>query len=196
MPESPAADLTRLLLAWRAGDEGALNQLIPQVYDELRRLAHARIRAQDSGGTLQTTALVHEAYLHLVDARRVAWHDRAHFYALCSQAMRRILVDAARARSSLKRGGDAVRIPFEEGLATAPGRDRELIALDDALKELAQTEPRESQVVELRYFGGLSVEETAEVLQVSPRTVARDWNMARLWLLQVLRQGEEGVSRR
>ena len=187
MPEPSAPDVTRLLLAWREGDEGALGRLVPLVYGELRRLAHARIRAEDPGRTLQTTALVHEAYLRLVDARRVPWKDRTHFFALCAQAMRRILVDAARTRGSLKRGGDSPRVPFQEWLAVSPGRDAELVALDDALTELAKVEPRKSQVVELRYFGGMSVEETAEVLKVSPQTVMRDWNMAKLWLLRALR---------
>jgi len=189
MPGPSAPDVTRLLLAWREGDEGALEQLIPLVYHELRRLAHARIRAEHPGGTLQTTALVNEAYLRLVDARQVPWRDRTHFFALCAQAMRRILVDAARTRGSLKRGGDTPRMPFDEWQAVSPGRDAELVALDDALNELAEAEPRKSQVVELRYFGGLSVEETAEVLKVSPQTVMREWNMAKLWLLRALRDG-------
>jgi RNA polymerase sigma factor (TIGR02999 family) len=189
MPESSAPDVTRLLLAWRGGDDGALARLVPLVYGELRRLAHARIRAEDPGRTLQTTALVHEAYLRLVDARQVHWKDRTHFYALCAQAMRRILVDAARTRGAVKRGGDSPRAPFYEWQAVSPGRDAELVALDEALTELAAVEPRKSQVVELRYFGGLSVEETAEVLKVSPQTVMRDWNMAKLWLLQALRHG-------
>ena len=189
MPEPSAPDVTRLLLAWREGDEGALGQLVPLVYGELRRLAHARIRAEDPGRTIQTTVLVNEAYLRLVDARRVPWKDRTHFFALCAQAMRRILVDAARTRGSLKRGGDAPRVQFEEWLAVSPGRDAEFVALDDALSELAKVEPRKSQVVELRYFGGMSVEETAEVLKVSPQTVMRDWNMAKLWLLRALRHG-------
>jgi RNA polymerase sigma factor (TIGR02999 family) len=189
MPEPSAPDVTRLLLAWRGGDEGALGQLVPLVYQELRRLAHARIRAENPGRTLQTTALVNEAYLRLVDARKVLWKDRTHFFALCAQAMRRILVDAARTRGSLKRGGDAVHVPFDEWQAVSPGRDAELVALDEALTELAEVEPRKSQVVELRYFGGLSVEETAEVLKVSPQTVMRDWNMAKLWLVRALRHG-------
>jgi RNA polymerase sigma factor (TIGR02999 family) len=195
MPGPSAPDVTRLLLAWREGDEGALEQLIPLVYHELRRIAHARIRAEHPGGTLETTALVNEAYLRLVDARQVPWKDRTHFFALCAQAMRRILVDAARTRASVKRGGDTPRVPFVEWQAVSPGRDAELVALDDALTELAQAEPRESQVVELRYFGGLSVEETAEVLGVSARTVARDWTMARLRLLRALTGGPVPQSR-
>ena len=189
MPEPSAPDVTRLLLAWREGDEGALGQLVPLVYGELRRLAHARIRAEDPGRTIQTTVLVNEAYRRLVDARRGPWKHRTPFFALCAQAMRRILVDAARTRGSLKRGGDAPRVQFEEWLAVSPGRDAEFVALDDALSELAKVEPRKSQVVELRYFGGMSVEETAEVLKVSPQTVMRDWNMAKLWLLRALRHG-------
>jgi RNA polymerase sigma factor (TIGR02999 family) len=194
MPDSSAQDLTRLLRAWREGDENALAQLVPLVYEELRRLAHARIRAEDPGRTLQTTALVHEAYLRLVDARQVPWKDRAHFFALCAQAMRRILVDAARTRGARKRGGDTPRVPFYEWQAVSPERDAELVALDDALTDLAKEEPRKGQVVELRFFGGLSVEETAEVLSVSPQTVMRDWNMAKLWLLRALRHSATGEA--
>jgi RNA polymerase sigma-70 factor (ECF subfamily) len=187
MSPPPAADVTGLLHAWRAGDDGALARLVPAVYHELRRLAHARMRAQEPGHTLQTTALVHEAYLRLVDARQVSWQNRTHFYALCAQAMRHILVDAARARGSLKRGGGAARVPFEEALAVSPQPDVDLLALDEALTRLAETDPRKGRVVELRYFGGLSVEETAEVLKVSPQTVMRDWNLAKLWLVRALR---------
>jgi RNA polymerase sigma factor (TIGR02999 family) len=150
------------------------------------------MRAVSPNQTLQTTALINEAYLRLVDAD-VPWRDRAHFYAVCAQAMRRILVDGARARGSVKRGGGRVHVQLEEWLATTPERDRDLLALDDALADLAAAEPRKSRVVELRYFGGLSVEETAEVLKVSPQTVMRDWNAAKLWLLRALdrRTGQE-----
>jgi RNA polymerase sigma-70 factor, ECF subfamily len=185
-----APDVTRLLLAWRDGDDAALERLIPLVYRELRTLAHARMRREHPGLTLQTTALVHEAYLRLVKARQVSWQNRSHFFALCAQAMRRIVVDSARARHSLKRGGRARHVPLEEALVASAGRDGDVLALDEALTDLAKADPRKSRVVELRYFGGLSVEETAEVLRVSPQTVMRDWNMARLWLVKALRNRE------
>jgi RNA polymerase sigma factor (TIGR02999 family) len=190
MSLSPAADVTRLLHAWRAGEDGALDRLMPLVYDELRRVAHARMRAQSPGHSLQTTALVHEAYLRLVDAREHDWQNRTHFFALCAQAMRQILVDIARAKGAAKRGGGAPRVPFEDWIAPSPAPDVDLLALDEALTQLASEDPRQGQVVELRYFGGLSVEETAEVLKVSPQTVMRDWNMAKLWLVRALRHQE------
>jgi len=189
MPGPSTADVTRLLVAWRGGDDAALSRLAPLVYRELHRLAHARMRGQAAGVTLQTTALVHEAYLRLVDARQMPWQNRAHFFAVCAQAMRCIVVDAARARESLKRGGHGVRIAFRESRVASPDRDINLLALDEALTELAKTEPRKSKVVELRYFGGLSVEETAEVMQVSPQTVMRDWKMAKLLLARAIRHG-------
>jgi len=187
----PAADITRLLHAWRAGEDGAFERLVPLVYGELRRVAHARMRGQQAGHSLQTTALVHEAYLRLVDARDHNWQNRTHFFALCSQAMRQILVDAARARGAAKRGG--VRVPFEDWLAASPPPDIDLLALDEALTRLAAEDPRQGQVVELRYFGGLSVEETAEVLGVSPQTVMRDWSAAKLWLVRALRHAGDAV---
>ena len=186
MPAPSSPHVTRLLLAWRAGDEGALARLIPLVYAELRRLAHRRLRGTDPNRTLQTTALINEAYLRLVDARDVPWQNRVHFYAVCAHAMRHILVDRVRARASLKRGGDRVHVRLEEWLVAAPEQAPDLIALDEALRELAAAEPRRSQVVELRYFGGLTVEETADVLKVSRQTVMRDWNAAKLWLLRAL----------
>jgi RNA polymerase sigma-70 factor, ECF subfamily len=182
--------VTGLLLAWREGDDAALERLIPLVYRELRTLAHARMRREHPGLTLQTTALVHEAYVRLVEARHVSWQNRSHFYALCAQAMRRIVVDAARARHSLKRGGRAEHVPLDEARVASPGRDGDVLALDEALTDLSKADPRKSRVVELRYFGGLSVEETAEVLCVSPQTVMRDWKMARLWLVKALRHRE------
>jgi RNA polymerase sigma factor (TIGR02999 family) len=192
MPLPPAPEITQLLRAWRAGDDGALDHLAPLVYRELHYLAHARMRQEQPGHTLQTTALVHEAYLRLLEARRVDWQDRAHFFALCARAMRQILVDAARARGSLKRGGPGPAVAFDERLAVSPARDPELLALDEALRQLSAGDPRQGKVVELRYFGGLSVEETAEVLGVSPQTVMRDWKLAKLWLARALRHaGEE-----
>jgi RNA polymerase sigma-70 factor, ECF subfamily len=179
-----------LLLAWRDGDNAALERLIPLVYRELRTLAHARMRREHPGLTLQTTALVHEAYVRLVEARHVSWQNRSHFYALCAQAMRRIVVDAARTRHSLKRGGRAEHVPLDEARVASPARDDDVLALDEALTDLAKADSRKSRVVELRYFGGLSVEETAEVLRVSPQTVMREWKMARLWLVKALRHRE------
>jgi RNA polymerase sigma-70 factor, ECF subfamily len=185
-----APDVTGLLLAWRDGDNAALERLIPLVYRELRTLAHARMRREHPGLTLQTTALVHEAYVRLVEARHVSWQNRSHFYALCAQAMRRIVVDAARTRHSLKRGGRAEHVPLDEARVASPARDDDVLALDEALTDLAKADSRKSRVVELRYFGGLSVEETAEVLRVSPQTVMREWKMARLWLVKALRHRE------
>lgn len=178
--------VTELLVAWRAGDESALERLIPLVHDELHRLARRQMRRERDGHTLQTTALVNEAYLRLVDLSGVRWQDRAHFFAMSARLMRRILVDHARSRHYLKRGGDARRLTFDEGLAVAADPRADLVALDDALQALARLDPRKSQVVELRYFGGLSVDETAEVLHVSPETVMRDWRLAKAWLLREL----------
>jgi len=190
VPDSSTPDITQLLVAWRGGDEGAFERLAPLVYRELHKLAHARMRGQPAGLTLQTTALVHEAWVRLVDERHMPWQNRAHFYGVCAQAMRCILVDAARARVAQKRGGDAVRVPFNEAVCKSPAPDADVLALDEALGELARADPRKARVVELRYFGGLTVEETAEVLQVSPETVMRDWKVAKLRLLAALR-GEE-----
>jgi RNA polymerase sigma-70 factor, ECF subfamily len=186
LPAPSEPDVTQLLLAWRAGDDGALARLVPLVYGELRRLAHHCRRGEHPDQTLQTTALVNEAYVRLVGAQTIPWQNRAHFLAVCAHAMRHILVDAGRSRRSSKRGGDAIHVQLEEWFAAAPGRPPDLVALDDALTELAAVEPRRSQVVELRYFGGLSVEETAEVLGLSRQTVIRDWNAAKLWLLRAL----------
>jgi len=179
----PAPDVTRLLLRWRQGEADALDRLLPFVYNELRHLAHARMRAESPGRhTLQTTALVHEAFLRLVNAERVEWRNRAHFYALCARLMRRILVDRARGRCADKRGGEARAIPFGDWLGAVPARDEELLALEEAIQRLGQSHPRKAQVVVLRYFGGLTIEETAEALDTSPETVKRDWKVARLWL--------------
>jgi RNA polymerase sigma factor (TIGR02999 family) len=180
---SPAPDVTRLLLAWRQGDPDALDRLLPRVYSALRRLAHARMRAESPGcQTLQTTALVHEAYVRLVDGTQVAWQNRVHFYAVCARLMRRILVDRARARRARKRGGEAHSVAFGEWQGAVPAQEEALLALDEALSRLSASDPRKGQVVELRYFGGLTVEETAEALGLSPETVSRDWKVARLWL--------------
>jgi RNA polymerase sigma factor (TIGR02999 family) len=175
-------DITRLLKAWGDGDPAALEQLVPLVYRELRRLARRRMRAENPGGTLQTTALVNEAYIRLVGVTNMAWQDRAHFFAVSAQIMRRILVDAARSRVSARRGGAAPRLNLDEDLDASPRRARELIALDDSLNALAQMDSRKARVIELRFFGGLSVEETAEVLKISPQSVMRDWKLAKAWL--------------
>ena len=193
MPTPSPHEVTRLLVAWRAGDRGASERLVPLVYRELHRLAHARLRGQARELTLQTTALVHDAYVRLIDQQHMPWQNRAHFFAVCAQAMRCILVDAARARGTQKRGGRVVRVPFDEARVGSPQPDADVLALDEALSELSKAEPRKGQVVELRYFGGLTVEETAEVLGVSPETVMRDWTMAKLWLLRALRHGAEGA---
>jgi RNA polymerase sigma factor (TIGR02999 family) len=178
--------ITDLLLDWNAGDEDALQQLVPLVHDELRRLAHHYMAGERAHHPLQTTALVNEAYLRLVDSSRVRWQNRAHFFAVSAQLMRRILIDVARARQKLKRGGDAVHVSFNEALTVSHQPTPALIALDDALKTLATVDERKSKVVELRFFGGLSVEETAEVLKVSPLTVMRDWSLAKTWLFREL----------
>ena len=195
-PEGP--DVTRLLVAWHGGDREALNTLLPLVYAELRRLAHRQMRGERAGHPLQTTALVNEAYLRLVDSDRVQWQNRAHFLAISAGLMRRILVDAARERGSLKRGGKAVHISHDDApdVARTPGVD--VVALDAALEALAALDVRKSQVVELRYFGGLSVDETAEALGVSAETVTRDWRMAKLWLVRELKAGapQEPADRR
>jgi RNA polymerase sigma-70 factor (ECF subfamily) len=170
------------LKAWGSGDEQALERLTPIVYPELRRLAARYLRRESAGNTLQPTALVHEAYLRLIDARLVHWEDRAHFFAVCAQMMRRILVSAARKRTAGKRGGAAVVIQLNESIDGAPMRDERIIALDDSMNALAKFDARKAKVVELRFFGGLSVQETASVLNISEQTVLRDWRLARTWL--------------
>ena len=183
------AQVTRLLLAWNQGDDAALEELLPIVYAELRRLARDYMARERHGHTLQPTALINELYLRLVDVRQVQWQNRAQFVAVCARLMRRVLVDAARSRGSTKRGGQAQQIPFDERLAPRGGRQDELLALDEALNRLAETRPRRSQVVELRVFGGLTVEESAEVLHVSAETVMRDWRFAKAWLTRELKGG-------
>jgi RNA polymerase sigma-70 factor (ECF subfamily) len=178
-------DVSTLLRAWSDGEQSALDQLTPVVYAELRRLAHRQMGHERAGHSLQTTALVNEAYLRLVDCNRMRWVDRAHFFAVSAQLMRRILIDNAR-RHNLKRGGGVEQVPFELAEVAIPGRDPDLLALDDALESLAQFDPRKAQVVELRFFGGLSAEETAAVLKVSVITVMRDWNTAKAWLYREL----------
>jgi len=178
--------VTQLLLDWSNGSQAALDELIPLVDRELHRLAHHYMRQERPGHTLQTTALVNEVYLKLVDQKHVHWKNRAHFFALSAQLMRRILVDHARKRNYVKRGGGANKITFDEVMVVSPGRGKDLVALNDALERLAAIDGRKSRVVELRFFGGLSVEETGEVLGVSPLTVKRDWSMAKAWLYNSL----------
>jgi RNA polymerase sigma factor (TIGR02999 family) len=177
-------NITKLLLDWRNGDGEALDRLMPLVYEELRRMANNYLRNERKGHTLQTAALVNEAYLRLVDHENIAWQNRAHFFGVAAQAMRRILVDHARTRNYQKRGGAAQRVSLDEAATLAEGRPAELIALDEALDELAKLDERKCRVVELRYFGGLSIEETAEALGVSIPTVTRDWNTAKVWLMR------------
>lgn len=175
-----------MLLAWRGGDQQALDRLVPLVYAELRRLAHGYMRGERPGHSLQTTALIHEAFLRLVDAPQMRWQNRAHFFAVSAQVMRRVLVDVARAQRSLKRGGDCQHVALDEGLVDNQRTHPDLVALDEALTELAAIDPRKSRVVELRFFGGLTAEETADVLNLAPDTVLRDWQLAKVWLLQRL----------
>ncbi len=183
-PSTP--EVTHLLLAWSNGDRAALDQLMPIVYAELRRLASRYLGAERSGHTLQPTALVNEAYLRLVDQSSLQWQNRAHFIAVAARMMRHILVDYARARHNAKRGGRAVKVTLDEAAEVSTERTAEMVALDDALTALSEFDQRKSQIVELRYFGGLSVEETAEALKVSPGTVMREWTLAKAWLRREL----------
>jgi len=193
MPPS-SHEVTQLLLAWSNGDQTALDRLVPLVHGELRRLARRYMMRERGGHTLQTTALVNEAYLRLVDAKNVGWQNRAQFFAVSAKLMRRILVDHARSRRYVKRGGEARLLPLEEAAAVSPERAPDLVALDDALRRLGAVYPRKSQVVELRIFGGLSVAETANVLKVSERTVLADWSLARAWLERELSIGGKSVK--
>jgi len=186
MPQPSPHEVSRLLRAWSSGDEAALQTLIPLVYEELHRIARRYMGREREGHTLQTSALVNEAYLRLVDWKNVEWQNRAHFFAASAQLMRRILVDFARNRRYLKRGGGALQVSLAEAEGISLERGTDLLALDDALNSLAAMDQRKSQVVEMRFFGGLSVEETAEVLKVSVETVMRDWKLAKVWLLREL----------
>ena len=179
-------EITELLLAWNQGDPQALDRLMPLVQDELHRLAHRYMAGERAGHPLQTTALVNEAYLRLIDSSRVRWQNRAHFFAVSAQLMRRILVDVARARKKLKRGGDVVQVSLDEAMVIPHEPGADLVALDEALTTLAAFDERKSKIVELRFFGGLTIEETAEVLEISPMTVMRDWALAKIWLLREL----------
>ena len=186
-----AHSVTLLLEQWNQGDREALDKLMPLIYEELRKMARRYMSQQNPGHTLQTTALIHEAYLRMVKQKEKHFQNRAHFFGVAAQAMRHILVDYARSRHTAKRGGGARPISLEEAALVSPERAGELVAFDDALKELETLSKRQSRVVELRYFGGLSVEETATVLEVSPETVMRDWNMAKTWLHRALRPASE-----
>lgn len=182
-------EVTQLLKSWTTGDEQALEKLAPLVYEQLHRVAHHYMAGQRSGHTLQTTALVNEVYLRLVDCDQINWKDRAHFFAVSAQLMRRILIDFARSRGYQKRGGGVLHVSLDEAPSVCSELDTNLVAVDDALQALAVVDERKSKVVELRFFGGLSIEETAEVLKVSTETVVRDWRLAKLWLLRELSTG-------
>jgi RNA polymerase sigma-70 factor (ECF subfamily) len=189
-PSPPQQEITHLLGDWSGGDKGALEKLIPLVQPELHRLAHHYMSRERAGHTLQTTALLDEAYLLLVDNKKPSWQNRTHFVAAAAQVMRRIMVDHARERHALKRGGGALKVTLEEAALVTETRSEELLALDEALEKLAAQDPRKSQIVELRYFGGLTAEETAEFLKLSLRTVEREWTMAKAWLYRAL-SGDE-----
>jgi RNA polymerase sigma factor (TIGR02999 family) len=192
MDQVGSVEITLLLKAWGAGDAAALERLTLAVYQELHRRARGYMRRQAPGNTLQATALVNEAFLHLVDAAGVNWQDRAHFFAVCARIMRGILVDSARARGSAKRGGGIPRVNLDDVPNLTSERDREIVAVDDALKLLAEMDPRKARVIELRFFGGLSVEETAEVLKLSPQSVMRDWKLAKAWLTREMSRAPGG----
>jgi RNA polymerase sigma factor (TIGR02999 family) len=194
MTPSLSHSVTQLLLSWRQGNAAALEQLIPVVYQKLRRLARHHMAGQRPGHTLQATALLNEAYMRLIDCDQVNWKDRAHFFAISAQIMRRVLVEFARSRQYQKRGGGAKRTSFDEALIASPEPAEDLVAIDDALQALAADYPRQARVVELRFFAGLSVEEAAEVLQVSAVTVMRDWQLAKAWLARELKKrGSHGA---
>jgi RNA polymerase sigma factor (TIGR02999 family) len=186
MDAPPSHEVTGLLQAWSAGNEEALQKLTPLVYRELHRAARHYMAGERTGHTLQATALINEVYLRLIDARRMDWQNRAHFFGVCAQLMRRILTDFARSRRYQKRGGGVAAMPLDEALVVGAQPDSDLLALDDALKRLALVDERKGRVVELRFFGGLDVKETAEVLKVSKETVMRDWSLAKVWLLRDL----------
>lgn len=186
MQPQSSKEITRLLVAWTDGDDAALNQLAPLIHTELHRLAHQYMRRERPGHLLQTSALINEAYIRLIDWKNVRWQNRAHFFGVAAQLMRRILVDFARDRQYLKRGGDAFQVSLSEAASFVVHRSGDFVALDEALKALAEVDPRKVKVVEMRFFAGLSVEEVAELLNVSKETVMRDWRLAKVWLLRAL----------
>jgi RNA polymerase sigma factor (TIGR02999 family) len=189
---TPAQNVTELLVAWGNGDKSARDELMPLVYQELHRLAHHYMKNESPGHTLQTSALVNEAFMRLVDQKNVKWQNRAHFFGIAAQLMRRILVDYARSRRYAKRGGGMRDLPLEEALVISQERNEEVIALDETLERLAEFDPRKSKIVEFRFFAGLSIEETAEVLAVSPGTVMRDWTLAKAWLRREMTAPKSG----
>ncbi len=182
-------EVTQLLIDWSKGDKAALDELIPLVHAELRRLARHYMAQENSGHTLQTSALINEAYIRLVDQQYMPWQNRAHFFGVAAQVMRHILIDHARSHCYAKRGGGARKVPLDEAMIVNDKRAEELVALDDALKDLATMDPRKSQIIELRFFGGLSIEETAEALKISPITVTREWRAAKAWLRREMNRG-------
>jgi len=182
IPSPPPQEITQLLVDWNNGNQAALDQLTPLVYTELRQLAHRYMRRERLGHTMQTTALIHEAYLRLVDQTKVRWENQAHFFGIAARLMRQILIEHARSHTRAKRGGGAVTLSLDEAALVSQARAAELLALNDALERLAAVDPRKSRVVELRFFGGLSVEEAARVLNIAPNTVLRDWRLAKAWL--------------
>ena len=190
----PSAEITTLLKAWSSGDEAALSRLAERVYPELRLMARRYLKNEGQGNTLQATALVHEVYLRLVDVSKVEWRQRAQFFAMAAQMMRRILVDAARVRGAHKRGASARKVDLDETALLSSAPDRSVLALDEALTEFSQVAPRQARVVELRYFGGLTEEEIVAVLEISPRTVRRDWDLAKAWLLRELSHKERATA--
>jgi RNA polymerase sigma factor (TIGR02999 family) len=191
---APSAEITQLLKAWGSGDEAALGQLAERVYPELRLMARRYMKNEGRGNTLQTTAIVHEVYLRMIDVTKVDWQARAQFFAMAAQMMRRILVDAARVRGSQKRGGEAIKVNLDETAVLSPTPDRSILELDDALTAFAEVAPRQAKVVELRYFGGLTEEEIVVALKISERTVRRDWDLAKAWLLRELSHTVRGPA--
>jgi RNA polymerase sigma factor (TIGR02999 family) len=191
---SDAYKVTRLLADWSDGNQQALEELLPLIYNELRRLAHNFLFRERPGHTLQTTALVHEAYLKLIDQREAHFENRAHFFAIAAQAMRRILIDSARRHTAAKRGGHREKVSLDEAADISLEPDNNLLALDEALNALAEIDPEQSRIVELRYFGGLTIEETADVLKTSPATVKREWTMARAWLYEAMSGPHESLA--
>ncbi|MBI5087121.1 MAG: sigma-70 family RNA polymerase sigma factor [Acidobacteria bacterium] len=189
-PGSPL-EISELLIAWREGDRSALDRLVPAVEGELRRIAHAYLSRERSDSDLQTTAVINEVYIRLIDTERVNCEDRSHFYAICAQVMRRVLVDRARARKTVKRGCEAVHVSFDEACPVSQERLTDILIIDEALETLTRMDPRKGAVVEMRFFGGLSVEETAQALQISQESVMRDWRLAKLWLLRILSSAGE-----
>jgi RNA polymerase sigma-70 factor (ECF subfamily) len=187
---SPPENVTQLLIAWNGGDKDALDKLLPIVYDELRRQAARYLRRERPGHTLQTTALIHEAYLRLIDQKSVHWQNRAQFFGIAAQMMRRILVDHARTKHRAKRGGSDIRVSLTDATSVTKGPDLDLVELDDALNRLAEIDPQQSKIVELKFFSGLNVEETAAALQISPATVKRDWKVAKAWLYREISRNE------